>query len=83
VDNREFAFPENLKQSKQFRGGNKFMSENTWRNYLENKQVKPAPLKGLLVLEAATIILGPAGPSFLAKLGAEVIKCHCDRHFKK
>jgi crotonobetainyl-CoA:carnitine CoA-transferase CaiB-like acyl-CoA transferase len=27
------------------------------------------------VLEACTIILGPAGPSFLAKMGAEVIKC--------
>ena len=51
------------------------MAEVTWRNYLENKHIKPAPLKGIKVLEACTIILGPAGPSFLAKLGAEVVKC--------
>jgi len=51
------------------------MAEATWRNYLENKHNRPAPLKGIKVLEACTIILGPAGPSFLAKLGAEVIKC--------
>jgi crotonobetainyl-CoA:carnitine CoA-transferase CaiB-like acyl-CoA transferase len=46
------------------------MSEVTWRNYLENKHAKPAPLKGIKVLEVCTLILGPAGPSFLAKLGA-------------
>ncbi len=51
------------------------MAEATWRNYLENKYAKPAPLKGIKVLEVCTLILGPAGPSFLAKLGAEVIKC--------
>ena len=51
------------------------MAETTWRNYLENKHVKPAPLKGIKVLEVCTLILGPAGPSFLAKMGAEVIKC--------
>jgi crotonobetainyl-CoA:carnitine CoA-transferase CaiB-like acyl-CoA transferase len=51
------------------------MAEVTWRNYLENKHTRPAPLKGIKVLEACTIILGPAGPSFLAKLGAEVVKC--------
>jgi crotonobetainyl-CoA:carnitine CoA-transferase CaiB-like acyl-CoA transferase len=51
------------------------MAEVTWRNYLENKHSKSAPLKGIKVLEACTIILGPAGPSFLAKLGAEVVKC--------
>jgi crotonobetainyl-CoA:carnitine CoA-transferase CaiB-like acyl-CoA transferase len=51
------------------------MAEATWHHYLENRQSKPAPLKGIKVLEACTIILGPAGPSFLAKMGAEVIKC--------
>ena len=51
------------------------MSSETWKCYLENKHSRPAPLKGIKVLEACTIILGPAGPSFLAKLGAEVIKC--------
>jgi crotonobetainyl-CoA:carnitine CoA-transferase CaiB-like acyl-CoA transferase len=51
------------------------MAFDTWRNYLEGIHTKPAALKGIRVLEACTIILGPAGPSFLAKLGAEVIKC--------
>lgn len=51
------------------------MAEITWRNYLQNKHVKTAPLKGIKVLEVCTLILGPSGPSFLAKLGAEVIKC--------
>jgi len=51
------------------------MAEETWRNYLENKNSKPAPLKGIKVLEIATLLLGPGGPGFLAKLGAEVIKC--------
>ncbi len=51
------------------------MAEATWRNYLETKQTKPAPLKGIKVLEVCTLILGPAGASFLGKLGAEVIKC--------
>lgn len=51
------------------------MALETWNNYLAEKHTKPAPLKGIKVLEACTIILGPAGPSFLAKLGAEVIKC--------
>jgi hypothetical protein len=41
------------------------MAEATWRNYLENKHAKPAPLKGIKVLEVCTLILGPAGPSFL------------------
>jgi crotonobetainyl-CoA:carnitine CoA-transferase CaiB-like acyl-CoA transferase len=51
------------------------MAEETWRNYLKEKHLKPTPLKGIKVLECSTIILGPAGPSFLAKMGAEVIKC--------
>jgi crotonobetainyl-CoA:carnitine CoA-transferase CaiB-like acyl-CoA transferase len=51
------------------------MALDTWKDYLENKHIKPGPLKGIKVLELCTIILGPAGPSFLAKLGAEVIKC--------
>ncbi len=51
------------------------MAEKTWQNYLEQKHSRPAPLKGIKVLEVCTLILGPAGPSFLAKMGAEVIKC--------
>jgi len=51
------------------------MASETWKDYLKNKHTGPMPLKGIKVLEACTIILGPAGPSFLAKLGAEVIKC--------
>jgi crotonobetainyl-CoA:carnitine CoA-transferase CaiB-like acyl-CoA transferase len=51
------------------------MAEKTWRNYLEKKNSNPAPLKGIKVLEVATLLLGPGGPGFLAKLGAEVIKC--------
>ncbi len=51
------------------------MALDTWKNYLKEIHTKPAALKGVRVLEACTIILGPAGPSFLAKLGAEVIKC--------
>lgn len=33
------------------------------------------PLKGIRVLEVCTILLGPAGPGFLASMGATVIKC--------
>jgi len=51
------------------------MAEVTWRNYKDNKNSRPAPLKGIKVLEIATLLLGPGGPGFLAKLGAEVIKC--------
>ncbi|MEJ2109832.1 MAG: CoA transferase [Acidobacteriota bacterium] len=51
------------------------MAEVTWRNYKENKNSRPTPLKGIKVLEIATLLLGPGGPGFLAKLGAEVIKC--------
>ena len=51
------------------------MAEETWRNYLEKKHSNPTPLKGIKVLEVATLLLGPGGPGFLAKLGAEVIKC--------
>jgi len=51
------------------------MAEETWENYKEKKHFKPSPLKGLRVLEVCTILLGPAGPAFLAAMGAEVIKC--------
>ena len=51
------------------------MAEVTWRNYKDKKQSRPLPLKGIRVLEVATLLLGPGGPGFLAKLGAEVIKC--------
>jgi len=51
------------------------MSEETWKNYKEKKHSKPSPLRGIRVLEVCTLLLGPSGPGFLAKLGAEVIKC--------
>jgi crotonobetainyl-CoA:carnitine CoA-transferase CaiB-like acyl-CoA transferase len=51
------------------------MAEETWRNYKETKHAKPSPLKGIRVLEVCTLLLGPAGPGFLAEMGAEVIKC--------
>jgi crotonobetainyl-CoA:carnitine CoA-transferase CaiB-like acyl-CoA transferase len=51
------------------------MAEETWRNYKEEKNSKPAPLKGIRVLEVCTLILGPSGPGYLAMMGAEVIKC--------
>ena len=51
------------------------MAEETWKNYKEKKNFKPSPLRGIRVLEVATLVFGPAGPTFLAKMGAEVIKC--------
>lgn len=45
-----------------------------FNNYVKNKFKKPAPLKGLRVLEVCTLLFGPSGPSFLAEMGAEVIK---------
>jgi len=51
------------------------MAEITWRNYKERKSTKPAPLRGIRVLEVCTMLLGPMGPALLAQLGAEVIRC--------
>jgi crotonobetainyl-CoA:carnitine CoA-transferase CaiB-like acyl-CoA transferase len=51
------------------------MAEETWKNYKEKKHSKPSPLKGIRVLEVCTLLLGPSGPGFLARMGAEVIKC--------
>jgi len=51
------------------------MAEKTWANYKEKKHSKPLPLKGIKVLEVCTLLLGPSGPGFLARMGAEVIKC--------
>jgi len=51
------------------------MAEATWANYREKKHSKPLPLKGIKVLEVCTLLLGPSGPGFLARMGAEVIKC--------
>lgn len=50
------------------------MADSTWRDYVKNKGCKPKPLKGLRVLEVCTIVFGPSGPSWLAEMGAEVIK---------
>jgi crotonobetainyl-CoA:carnitine CoA-transferase CaiB-like acyl-CoA transferase len=36
---------------------------------------KPLPLKDIKVLEVCTLLLGPSGPGFLARMGAGVIKC--------
>jgi len=47
----------------------------TWQDYKEKKHSRPSPLKGIRVLEVCTLLLGPAGPGFLAEMGAEVIKC--------
>jgi crotonobetainyl-CoA:carnitine CoA-transferase CaiB-like acyl-CoA transferase len=51
------------------------MAEKTWHNYRETKSSKPAPLRGIKVLEVCTMLLGPMGPALLAQLGAEVIRC--------
>ena len=51
------------------------MAEKTWANYKEKKHSKQLPLKGIKVLEVCTLLLGPSGPGFLARIGAEVIKC--------
>jgi crotonobetainyl-CoA:carnitine CoA-transferase CaiB-like acyl-CoA transferase len=51
------------------------MSVEPWENYKEKKHSLPSPLKGIRVLELCTVLLGPAGPGFLAAMGAEVIKC--------
>lgn len=45
-----------------------------FQNYVKNKFSRPGPLKGLRVLEVCTLLFGPSGPSFLAEMGAEVIK---------
>ena len=45
-----------------------------FKDYAKNKLKKPGPLKGIRVLEVCTLLFGPAGPSFLAEMGAEVIK---------
>lgn len=51
------------------------MAEETWKDYKEKKPYKPAPLKGIRVLEVCTLLFGPSGPAFLGEMGAEVIKC--------
>jgi crotonobetainyl-CoA:carnitine CoA-transferase CaiB-like acyl-CoA transferase len=51
------------------------MAEGTWKDYAEQKNTKPLPLRGIRVLEVCTLVLGPSGPGFLSRLGAQVIKC--------
>jgi len=51
------------------------MAEETWKDYVQNKPLKPSPLEGIKVLEVCTMLLGPMGPALLAQLGAEVIRC--------
>lgn len=51
------------------------MGEDIWKDYKEKKHSRPLPLRGIRVLEVCTLVLGPSGPGFLARLGAEVIKC--------
>lgn len=45
-----------------------------FNHYVENKHRRPGPLSGIRVIEVCTLLFGPSGPSFLAELGAEVIK---------
>jgi len=45
-----------------------------FKDYVKNKYSRPAPLKGIRVLEVGTLLFGPSGPSVLSALGAEVIK---------
>lgn len=45
-----------------------------FKDYVKNKYAQSAPLKGVRVLEVCTLLFGPAGPSFLATMGADVIK---------
>ncbi len=45
-----------------------------FKDYVKNKFARPGPLKGVRVLEVCTLLFGPSGPSFLAEMGAEVIK---------
>ena len=45
-----------------------------FQNYVKGKFKKPGPLRGVRVLEVCTLLFGPAGPSFLGQMGAEVIK---------
>lgn len=51
------------------------MVESIWQDYTEKKHTRPMPLRGIRVLEVCTLVLGPSGPGFLSRLGAEVIKC--------
>lgn len=45
-----------------------------FKDYVKKKFSRPGPLKGIRVLEVCTLLFGPSGPSFLAEMGAEVIK---------
>lgn len=45
-----------------------------FQDYVKRKYSRPGPLHGIRVLEVCTLLFGPAGPSFMAALGAEVIK---------
>jgi crotonobetainyl-CoA:carnitine CoA-transferase CaiB-like acyl-CoA transferase len=51
------------------------MSETVWKDYVRKKAGGPKPLKGIRVLEVCTLVFGPSGPSWLAEMGAESIKC--------
>lgn len=51
------------------------MAEETWKDYVKKKCGRPKPLKGIRVLEVCTLVFGPSGPSWLAEMGAESIKC--------
>lgn len=64
-----------MSQSKNIKETYYFIAEVTWQDYKQTKYSKSMPLKGIKVLEVCTILLGPAGPGFLADMGAEVIKC--------
>jgi crotonobetainyl-CoA:carnitine CoA-transferase CaiB-like acyl-CoA transferase len=50
------------------------MAEETWKDYKKTVFSKPESLKGIRVIEVATLVFGPSLPAFLAELGAEVYK---------
>src|SRR5208283_3009825 len=62
---------DNLQSRTSIREG---MMTEAFKDYVQNKFSKPGPLKGLRVLEVCTLLFGPSGPTFLAEMGAEVIK---------
>jgi crotonobetainyl-CoA:carnitine CoA-transferase CaiB-like acyl-CoA transferase len=56
---------------------------DVFKDYVKNKNSRPGPLKGVRVLEVCTLLFGPAGPSFMAALGAEVIKIELPSHGRR
>jgi crotonobetainyl-CoA:carnitine CoA-transferase CaiB-like acyl-CoA transferase len=62
--------------SRYFKTGGEIISEGTWRVYESRKSLfrQPEALKGIRVLEVATLVFGPLTTALLGHLGAELIK---------